>query len=770
MKSIAQLKVLELGEGVAGAYCTKIFAGLGAQVDRLLRPTETTTGSMTPEEHAWFNTGKRELLLSADADAARAELEALLSACDIVVDAWGVDALAAYGFDEVALRARWPQLIYCQITPFGTQGPYRDFQASDITSYAMSGLMHSTGDGARAPLNAQPKVAQVTAGLNAYVGCLIALLRAARDGVGETVDLSIQESAIENYETAMADCLHLNKVARRNNDNHGLVPWRTYPTKDGTLALIGGPVRNWLKAAEFFEEPRLLSPEFAHMRERIAKRAEFESLLKPWLATQNKRELFERGQAAGLAWGFVATVPEALADVQLEARKFFVEVPMPDGRIGRMPGAPFRGASVPWRDLPAPSSPQPAREVVRAVTPRLPAIAAKTDAPSLPRRAPLAGLKVVDFTHDWAGPHATRVLADFGADVFKIEYPKRLDSSRGGYKKLINQHPRFWNLHRGKKAAALDLKDPAQLEAARELIRGADVLIENSRPGVMARKGLSYEQVRALKPDIIMLSMSGFGADGPRRNYAGYGANLEALSGIQSLTAYDNASPRYRVREMDVLNSILGAGALLSALWHRNLTGEGQLIDFSELEGCAWYIGEHFLRASLEGTPPVLGNRHAQFAPQGCYACAGEDRWLTLTIRSDGEWQQLAKLIGTETMADLDLAARRAQHDAIDAAIGTWTRTQDAYAAMRALQAQGIAAGVVQSSADIAADPHLAARQWILETPDGRFPGLPFRLPAGESAWRGRGPKLGEHNAELFAADRLPDLSLDSIGTAYEMS
>ena len=166
----------------------------------------------------------------------------------------------------------------------------------------------------------------------------------------------------------------------------------------------------------------------------------------------------------------------------------------------------------------------------------------------------------------------------------------------------------------------------------------------------------------------------------------------------------------------------------------------------------------------------MLGNRHAQFAPQGCYACAGEDRWLTLTVRSDGEWQQLAKLIGTETMAGLDLAARRAQHDAIDTAIGTWTRTQDAYAAMRALQAQGIAAGVVQSSADIAADPHLAARQWILETPDGRFPGLPFRLPAGESAWRGRGPKLGEHNAELFAADRLPDLSLDSIGTAYEMS
>ncbi|MDB5987568.1 MAG: CoA transferase [Nevskia sp.] len=768
MNSIANLRVLELSGSVAGAYCTKLFAGLGAQVDRLPQPGATDF-PLTPEDHLWFNAGKRDLAIAAGDPDTRQILERLIAASDIVVDDWGLGALAGFGLDPATLQARWPQLVYCQITPFGAHGPYRDFQADDITLYAMAGLMHSTGDGARAPLNAQPKVARVTAGLNAYVGCMIALLRTARDGIGESIDLSVQESAIENYETAMADCLHLGKIARRNNDNHGLVPWRTYPTADGTLALIGGPVRNWLKAAQWVGEPRLLSPEFAHMRERIAKRAEFEALLKPWLLTQNKRELFERGQQAGLAWGYIATLPEALDDVQLQSRKFFVEAKLADGRVGRMPGAPFRGAAVSWTDSAASRAAVPAADAVADSATRKRVINAKPIAATAKRLAPLAGIKVVDFTHDWAGPHATRVLADYGADIFKVEYPKRLDSSRGGYKKLINEHPRFWNLHRGKQAAALDLKDSAQLEACRELIRGADILIENSRPGVMARKGLSYEQVRELRPDIIMLSMSGFGAEGPRRNYAGYGANLEALSGIQSLTAYDDQSPRYRVREMDVLNSILGAGALLSALWHRQLTGEGQLIDFSELEGCAWYIGEHFLRASLQGQPPVLGNRHAQFAPQGCYPCAGEDRWLAVTIRNDAEWSQLATLIGATQLANADLATRRAQHEVIDALITAWTRQQDASATMHLLQAQGIAAGMVFSSADLAADPHLAARQWFLETPDGRFPGLPFRLPAGESAWRGRGPSLGQHNAELFAADRLPDLGPDSIGTAYEM-
>jgi crotonobetainyl-CoA:carnitine CoA-transferase CaiB-like acyl-CoA transferase len=767
MKSVSSLRVLELSGTVAGAYCSKLFAGLGAQVDRLPRPGAAEF--LSAEEHAWFNTAKRDLHLDANAPQARATLEKLIGAADVLIDDWGVDALAAYGFDEPALRARWPQLVYCQITPFGASGPYRGFAADDITLYAMSGLMNSTGDGAREPLNAQPKIARLTAGLNAYVGIQLALMRRTRDGVGESIDLSVQESAIENLETALSDHLHLKKMPRRNNDNHSLVPWRTYPCKDGTVALIGGPIRKWLDAAPLFGEPRLLTEEFAHIKERIAKRAEFEALLRPWLQSHGQREIFEAGQKIGMAWGFIASLPETLADEQLDARGYFVEMEHPRLGRGRMPGQPFRGAAVPWRDQPAPAVALPAASV--AAEPR----AQVAPRHSGTRAAPLAGIRVVDFTHDWAGPHTTRLLADYGAEVIKVEHHHRLDSSRGGYKREINNHPRFWNLHRGKRSAALDLKDPKHLQVCRELIRKADVVIENSRPGVMVRLGLGYEDVRRLRSDIIMISMSGFGADGPRRSYAGYGANLEALSGFQSLTAYDEKSPQYRVREMDVLNSIMSACALTSALWHRQVTGEGQFIEFSELEGCSWYIGEHFLRASREGQPPVLGNRHARFAPQGCYPCAGEDRWLTIAVRSDAEWQCLARVLGGAALDPryASLAARRAEHDALDTLISTWTRGRDAVEAMGALQTVDVPAGVVYSCADLGSDPHLAERQWFLETPEGRFPGLPFRLLSGGSVWRRRGPDLGEYNAEAFAAagvdGPLPDLRPEAIGTAYDM-
>ncbi|MBX6421606.1 MAG: CoA transferase [Nevskia sp.] len=766
MKSTAELRVLELSSSASAAYAGKLFAGLGAQVDYLRRPNTPTF--FTPEEHAWFNTGKREL--SLEPGETSATLEHLIADCDVLIDDWGVGELAALGFDSELLTHRFPHLIYCQITPFGASGPYRDFAAEDITLYAMAGLMHSTGDGAREPLNAAAKIARLTAGLHAYVACFMALLRRERDGLGDVIDLSVHESALENYELALTHHLHLKQLPRRNGDDHPYVPWRTYPCADGVVALIGGPVRKWLDAAPLFGEPRLLTPEFAHMAERIKKRAEFEALLRPYLQAHGKREIVERGQALGMAWAWLATLPEVLEDPQLRARGFFIEHQL-DGETYRMPGAPFRGPHVNWRDAPAPAHAIPAAAIVDQTKAR----AQPATRTAKQRTAPLAGVRIVDFTHDWAGPHTTRLLADFGAEVVKIEYPKLLDSMRGGFTDRVNQHPRFWHLHRGKRSVALDLKNPDHLRVCRELIRISDIVVENSRPGVMAKLGLGYETLRALKPDLIMLSMSAYGADGPRAHWAGYGGGLEAQSGLQSLTGYEESGPRYRVREMDVLNSIFGACALLTALWHRARTGEGQWIDFSEYEGCIWYIGEFFTQALREGQPPVRGNRHPRFAPQGCYPCTGQDRWLALTVRDDGAWKRLAELLGGEALDSryAQVAARQQRHDELDVLIADWTRQREAYETMRELQARGIPAGVVCTAADLAADPHLAARGWFWRTPDGVYPGVPFRFRDGGAKWHSRGPDLGEYNAELFARFApgcpLPELSPSALRTAFEM-
>lgn len=727
------------------------MAGFGAEVVQIDGGHDA---ALDAAAQAWFHSAKRRLTARPD----RTTLERLLQQADIVIDAWGVDVLAAAGFDAATLRALNPQLIVCRITPYGLSGPRRDWAADDITLYASAGLMHSTGDGTRAPLNAGPRIAELTAGMNACFACVGALLRRQRDGGGDDIDLAIVEAAMDNYEVALMEALALGKVARRNGDQHAMVPWRTYPCADGEAAIIGGPIRHWLKAAPMFEAPGLLDPALATMGDRIARRAETEALMRPWLATQTKQALFHAGQKAGLAWAPLASITDALADPQHAARGFFVDAP----GGGRMPGAPFRLQRGAWRDAPAADaaatqiawSPRPAHGA-RGIT-----------------AAPFAGLRVLDFSHDWAGPHAARLFADYGAEVIKIEYPRRLDGMRGGYVERIDAHPRFWQLHRGKQSLTLDLKREADRAVLDQLVRDADLVIENSRPGVMARKGYGYTRLQSLNPRIVLLSMSAFGATGPYAAYCGYGGTLEAASGLQSLTAYDAHSRWLRVREMDVMNGIMGACAAATALWQRAQDGQGQWIDLSENETTAWFAGEFFLRASRTGQQPApRGNRHEVHAPQGCYACVGEDRWLTLCVRSDDEWQRLAAHIrGTALDPRFATASqRRALHEALDALLADWLRTRETAQAASELQTLGIAAAPVMNAADLIADAHLAAREWLVQAGDDRLPGLPFRYARGGGVVCARGPRLGDANAYWFrhAGQTPPCLDPASIGTAY---
>src|SRR5215469_5244115 len=177
----------------------------------------------------------------------------------------------------------------------------------------------------------------------------------------------------------------------------------------------------------------------------------------------------------------------------------------------------------------------------------------------------LSDIRIVDLTHDWAGPHATRMLADFGAEVIKVEYSRRMDGMRGAKKEgqAYNLHPRWYEINRNKLSITLDLKNVDHVEIFKDLIRVSDVVVENSRAGVMERFGLGFPMLKAIKPDVILVSMSGFGQTGPEASYAGYGGCLEPLSGVQVLTAYDRSSQPMRVREVDVMNGVLGACAIV---------------------------------------------------------------------------------------------------------------------------------------------------------------------------------------------------------------
>ncbi|HUJ79437.1 MAG TPA: CoA transferase [Nitrospiria bacterium] len=396
---------------------------------------------------------------------------------------------------------------------------------------------------------------------------------------------------------------------------------------------------------------------------------------------------------------------------------------------------------------------------------------------------PLSGVRILDMGHDWACPHAARLLADFGAEVIKVEYLRRLDGMRGGNKvnSAYNRHPRFFQLHRNKLSVTLDLRHPKELDFYKDLVRISDVVMENSRPGVMDRLGLGYDALKGLKPDIILLSMSAFGRTGPDHAYAGYGGTIEALSGIQSLTAYGRDDMPKRIREMDVTNGILGACAVLTALVQRQRTGQGAWIDLSEMEAAtSGLIGEHFLELAVNGAASLpVGNRHRSAAPHGCYRCAGEDRWIVLTVQSQAEWERLCGIIGRpDLMHDPRCASpseRVRHHQEIDESITAWTVNQKAIEAVRRLQEAGIASGIVADARDLCDDPHLTARHWfqtIGGRDEARYPGFPFRMEEGGGQLRRRGPDLGEDNTVILRqllgrADTLTWTD-DDIGTAFD--
>jgi len=307
-------------------------------------------------------------------------------------------------------------------------------------------------------------------------------------------------------------------------------------------------------------------------------------------------------------------------------------------------------------------------------------------------------------------------------------------------------------------------------------------VIESSRVGVLERLGLGFEVLRSLCPDIILVRMSPFGQTGPEASYGGYGGCLEPLSGIQAMTGYADDAPPRRIREMDVTNGIMGACAVMTALVHRGRTGDGQVVDVSELEtAAAGLIGEHLLEFTVtRKRPPKRGNRHPVFAPQGCYRCRGRDAWVVIAVRDSAEWFRLCHLVDRPDLASGELAQvseRRRRHDEIDAVLEGWTSERSVLDATHGLQAIGIPAGPVFTVADLAKDAHLSARGFIRAASDGSaatYPGLPFRLSEGVGDVRTRGPALGEHNDQvLVGLLGWPDADVDrvdeaNIGTSFD--
>jgi benzylsuccinate CoA-transferase BbsF subunit len=375
--------------------------------------------------------------------------------------------------------------------------------------------------------------------------------------------------------------------------------------------------------------------------------------------------------------------------------------------------------------------------------------------------APLAGIRVTDFTWAWAGPHGTLLLALLGAEVIKIESRARLDHSRmrsiaaGTIQGGPDASPIFSDLNLNKLSLSLDLRKEESRRIVRRLVAVSDVAVQNMRPGVLDRLELGYEALRAVKPDLVMLSSSAVGAKGPERSYVGYAPNFAALSGIASITGYPDLEPMPLTGSVDLRVGTMSAFAVLAALHHRERTGEGQHIDLSSTEVMSSMMGEAFLEYSMnDRVPGRVGNRDGFMAPHGCYPCKGEGEWITVAVGSEVEWTALKAAIGDPDLEDeafADPLERWQRQDHLDTIVERWTRRREPRDAVATLQAAGVPSAPLLSGPDLLRDPHVRERG-VFETVDHPVigervvVGAPWRFEGDGVGVHRHGPLIGQHN------------------------
>lgn len=394
------------------------------------------------------------------------------------------------------------------------------------------------------------------------------------------------------------------------------------------------------------------------------------------------------------------------------------------------------------------------------------------------QRQPLQGVRVLELGVAWIGPWAATLLGDLGAEVVKVEAIQRYDFARGPLRPVgtprvyADQDPGAepWNrqivfnsVNRSKCGITLDL---ARLQGRRlfeRLTTISDVVLTNYLAGVMDRLSLGYERLRALRPDLIMVEASGYGASGPYAQHVAMGGSLDGAAGHLWLRAYpdEDHSLATGITHLDTVGGLTAVFAILAALHHRRLTGRGQHVDLSACEAFIPHIGEAVLAYTMNGEVwgPV-GNASRHLAPQGCYPCRGDDRWLTLAVGSDTQWARLCELMGRPELAQdsrfATNAARRRYAKELDEAISAWTRNHDHYELFHALQQAGIPAGPVVDNAEAYADPHLQARGYLLELEDAtcgrrRYQGSPWRFSRTPTSVRRPPPRLGADTQAVLA-------------------
>jgi crotonobetainyl-CoA:carnitine CoA-transferase CaiB-like acyl-CoA transferase len=772
--ALQDLRVIDLTDDT-GRFATKLLTEAGADVVRLghgspgvaMRGDAGQQGGLLDW---WYDGGKQRLALDLNSAAGQEQFRALAARADLLIETEPPERLAQLGIDFPELHKLNPCLVHVSLTPFGRQGPRAQWQISDLVAAALGGVLSFTGT-PDAPLNGWGRQCFNTAGLFAAICGLAGVYAARSTGRGQHVDLSLQQSVIACTEQMLMFWFFSKMFpiaeAPRQASLHWSGAFEVMRCASGYAMITPGThmpkMVEWLDADGMAGD--LTQLDLSDMLKVLPHVKHIMEVIRAWALTKDAHELFLSGQQRHLPFGEVLNVSGITNNDHFQARGFFRSVDW-HGSSVKIPGPLFRIEATP---APPPLPPAATARDSASVLQRWPSRAAQTQSPASGHK-PLTGVRILDFTWVLAGPYCTRVFADLGADVIKLQTEERSQGVNG------NAFPYFALWNRNKRSATLKMKHPQALDIFRRLVEQADVIVENFSVGVLERWGIGYDTVRQWNDKIIYLSMAGAGQNGPWRDFVTYAPTIHALSGLTYLTnPPDRQDIGLGCAFTDHLSGLSGALALLEALEARRRTGVGQRIDLSQLEVGAYLVGPAFadlLRNGREAHPQGNQDAFCDYVPNNVYRCLNKE-WLALTCRDDAEWARLCQTIAHPTLGNdarfATVDGRRTHRDEIDCALSDWAAQQNAEQAMRQLQAAGVPAGKVCSMKDLTErDEHLAARQWLIEVENkllGRhqlecFPAVFSEATIDYTA----APFLGEHTFAVYK--ELLGMTDEEIATA----
>jgi len=772
--ALGHLRVVEVSRGLMGGYCGRLFHDQGAQLRRVDASAGATLHGEPPLLEgesllvSYLHDGKAGLDLDAEAADFHERLDVILEETDVLIeDSWPGELFAGSHAPD-ALIARHPGLVVISLSPFGRTGPNSHWTGGELCGQAFGALSYITGQTEQPPLKIAGNTYQFGAGVHGFTGGLAALQARRRDGVGRAVDVSLAECVASKQEYIYL-YTSMGLVNQRCPAPETFVfPYINVPCADGFLevgtSVYGGAraqadMATFLNDEEFGKDPR-----FTNFKECYLNLRAMDERIRAGIRDRKRDELFDLATSLGMITGPVSTPEEVPEIEQLEARAYWRHVKLPSkGRV-KLPGCPLRPRTHPRvREHSDAGRPKHALQMNGEM------------------RRPLEGVRVIDFTLVWAGPMATRVLSELGADVIRIasleylwrglEFSTWPENDPGD--EPWNRQSYYLEKFLGKRELALEVTQPRGREILEELLAISDIFIENHSPRALAKMGLTYPELAEKFPHLIMTSVSGFGQDGPWGPRMATGDVLEALSSLSYCTGYPGGDPeRAGNTVVDALSGAAAAAAMLTALEYRAEHGHGLYLDQAMLESAVAMFPEAAIAGATGATLPVRdGSRHPSRAPHDFYPCRGDDEWIAIDVDSERAWQGLAHVLerpGWLEDARFETAASRVAHrEALDALLSEVTAGWEKAALAETLQRAGVSAAPAHDLREIVFDPHLKARgliQKVLHPDIGRrvwtrnFPGLidGFDLSIPRAA-----PLLGEHNEEILGG--LLGLSAEEI-------